>query len=57
MNDEERAVILNNLGIIAMRRGDEQIARRLFADAIVAHPQHYAGAVDKLAALESSGLN
>lgn len=54
MEDEERAVMLNNLGIIAMRQGDERIARGLFAAAVEAHPQHYAGAADKLAALEST---
>ena len=53
LSDEERAVLLNNLGIIAMRRGDEKIARGLFAAAVAAHPQHYSGAADKLAALEA----
>ncbi|MFQ5566064.1 MAG: tetratricopeptide repeat protein [Paracoccaceae bacterium] len=53
LSDEERAVLLNNLGIIAMRRGDEEIAKGLFAAAVDAHPQHYAGAADKLAALEA----
>jgi Flp pilus assembly protein TadD len=57
LTDEERAILLNNLGIIAMRKGDEQVARGLFAAAIEAHPQHYASAADKLAALEGSGLN
>ena len=51
---EERAVLLNNLGIIAMRQGEERIARGLFAGAVDAHPQHYAGAADKLAVLEST---
>lgn len=54
LTDEERAVLLNNLGIIAMRQGDERIARGLFAAAVDAHPQHYASAADKLAALEST---
>jgi len=53
LSDDEKAVLLNNLGIIAMRRGDERIARGLFAAAVEAHPQHYAGAADKLAALEA----
>ncbi len=53
LSDEERAVLLNNLGIIAMRQGDEKIARGLFAAAVDAHPQYYAGAADKLAALEA----
>ena len=53
LNDEERAVLLNNLGIIAMRQGEEKIARGLFAAAVDAHPQYYASAADKLAALEA----
>jgi Flp pilus assembly protein TadD len=53
MTDEEKAVLLNNMGIVAMRRGDEQVARGLFAGAVEAHPQHYAGAASKLAALEA----
>lgn len=54
MSDEERAVLLNNLGIIAMRQGEDRIARGLFAAAVDAHPKHYASAADKLAALEST---
>lgn len=54
LKDEERAVLLNNLGIIAMRQGDEKIARGLFAAAVEAHPQHYAGAANKLAVLEAT---
>lgn len=53
LTDEERAILLNNLGIIAMRQGDERIAQGLFAAAVDAHPQYYAAAADKLAALEA----
>ncbi len=53
LSDEERAVLLNNLGIIAMRQGEEKIARGLFAAAVDAHPQYYSGAADKLAILEA----
>jgi Flp pilus assembly protein TadD len=53
LNDKERAVLLNNLGIVAMRQGEERIARGLFAAAVDAHPQHYASAAAKLSALES----
>lgn len=52
--DEERAILLNNLGIIAMRQGDERMAKGLFAAAVEAHPQHYSGAADRLAALEAN---
>ena len=57
LTDEERAVLLNNLGIIAMRRDDEDIARGLFAAAVKAHPQYYASAADKLAVLSGSEVN
>ncbi len=53
LNAEERAVLLNNMGIIAMRQGEERIAQGLFAAAVDAHPQYYASAADKLAALEA----
>ena len=53
LTDEERAVLLNNLGIVAMRRGEERVARGLFAAAVDAHPQHYSSAADKLAVLEA----
>ncbi len=54
LKDEERAVLLNNLGLIAMRQGQEKRARGLFAAAVDAHPQHYGSAADKLAVLEAS---
>jgi Tfp pilus assembly protein PilF len=57
LTDEEKAVLLNNMGIVAMRRGDEKVARGLFAAAVDAHPQYYAGAASKLAALEANVEN
>ena len=57
LTDAEKAVLLNNLGIIAMRRGDERVARGLFAAAVDAHPQFYASAADKLSALEATVQN
>lgn len=54
LTDEEKAVLLNNLGIIAMRQGEERMAKGLFAAAVDLHPQHYGGAADKLAALEAN---
>ena len=53
LTDEERAIILNNLGIIAMRRGDEKVARGLFARAVEVSPRHYAAAAERLALLEA----
>jgi len=54
LTDEERAILLNNLGIIAMRQGDERMAKGLFAAAVELHPEHYTGAADRLAALEAN---
>lgn len=53
MTETEKAFILNNLGLIASRGGENEIARGLFAAAIEAHPQHYAAAASRLQALES----
>lgn len=57
LTDEERAMILNNLGVIATRQGEIRVARGLFAAAVDAHPQHYQGAADKLAALDGKVEN
>lgn len=53
MTETEKAIILNNLGLIAMRRGDRNIAKGLFAAAVDTHPQHYDAAATRLAALEA----
>lgn len=53
MTDTEKAIILNNLGVIATRRGDIEAAKGLFATAVATHPQHYQAAAEKLAALEA----
>lgn len=52
MTETEKAIILNNLGLIAIRRGEDKIAKGLFAAAVDAHPQHYDSAATRLAALE-----
>lgn len=57
LTDDERAIILNNLGIIAMRRGDEKIAKGLFAAAVDTAPRHYAAAAERLALLEAKVEN
>ena len=51
MDDSERALLLNNMGLIAMRRGDTTQARALFAEAVETHPQHFPAAARHLAAL------
>lgn len=52
MTTEERAKIMYNLGVIALRKGDERTARGLFAAAVDTHPRHYQQAVDQLAQLD-----
>jgi tetratricopeptide (TPR) repeat protein len=52
MTETERAYLLNNLGVIAERGGQREVARGLFAAAVEAHPQHYAAAASRLAALQ-----
>ena len=49
----EKAMILNNLGMIAMRKGETKIAKGLFAAAVETHPQHYDAAATRLNALEA----
>ena len=56
MTEAERAYMLNNLGVIAQRSGALERARGLFAAAVEAHPQHYAAAASRLAALEPAGF-
>jgi Flp pilus assembly protein TadD len=55
MTETEKAYMLNNLGVIAERSGQVELARGLFAAAVEAHPQHYAAAASRLAALEPPG--
>jgi len=56
VTDTEKARLLNNLGIVAMRKGEVRIARGLFAAAVAAHPQYYQAAADRLAALEQKAV-
>lgn len=53
MTETEKALILNNLGVIAMKKDQVRIARGLFAAAVEAHPQHYEAAANRLASLEA----
>jgi Tfp pilus assembly protein PilF len=54
MTETEKALLLNNLGVIALRTGRTDVAKGLFAEAVETHPQHYAAAASRLAALESA---
>lgn len=53
MSEIEEAQLLYNLGIIAARNGDVDVAKGLFELAIETHPQHFPEAADNLAALGS----
>ncbi|MFV0473962.1 MAG: tetratricopeptide repeat protein [Pikeienuella sp.] len=57
MTEEERAVMLHNIGVIALRRGDQDAAKGLFTMAVAAHPRYYAEAAEKLAALSANVVN
>jgi Tfp pilus assembly protein PilF len=52
LTDEERAILSYNIGVVALRQGDQAAARRLFTAAAEAHPQHFRPAMEQLAALE-----
>lgn len=49
---EERAELLHNIALQAIRNGDISTGRGLLAEAIDTHPQHFAEAVRKLEALD-----
>lgn len=51
---EEKAVLLHNLGVIALRQGDRAMAESLFQQSLNAAPSYYAPAAEKLAALRGS---
>ena len=54
MTQIERAMLLNTLGISAVKQGDVATAKNLFREAIATHPQHYDEAVRSLRALEEA---
>lgn len=57
MSEEERAILLHNVGVIALRRGDREQAKGLFTMAVAAHPRYYPEAAEKLAALSANVMN
>jgi Tfp pilus assembly protein PilF len=57
LSDTEQAVVLNNLGLVALQNGETDVARGLFAAAVEAHPKYYEAAADRLAALEAKVEN
>lgn len=54
MSEIEEAQLLYNLGVIAARNDELDIARGLFSLAVETHPQHFPEAADNLAALETT---
>ncbi|MDU8910367.1 tetratricopeptide repeat protein [Aestuariicoccus sp. MJ-SS9] len=54
MTQVERAELLHSLGLAAVKRGDVQIGKGLFKEAIDTHPQHFEAASRSLAALDAS---
>lgn len=50
--DVEKATLLYNIGLVALERGERGEARRLFSDALNAHPRHYRAAAGRLAEME-----
>ena len=56
LSNEERAVLLHNLAVLALRQGDRDIGRGLLEQSLATHPQYYAPAADKLSALAGTGL-
>ncbi len=52
MSSEERAQLLHNIALQAIRNGDIDEARGLLEEAVDTHPRHFPEAADKLAALE-----
>jgi Flp pilus assembly protein TadD len=57
VSEEERAQLLHNIGVIALRRGDVEEAKGLFTMAVATHPRFYPAAAEKLAALEANVVN
>lgn len=54
MTQTERAELLNTMAISAVKRGDVNLAKNLFREAIATHPQHFDEAVRSLRALEEA---
>lgn len=55
MSEEERAVLLHNIAVVALRQGDKKTAITLLERAVATHPRHWPPAADKLAALRAEG--
>ena len=51
MDEIEKAHLFHDVGLIALRRGDKETARRLIQAAVDSHPRHYRKAADLLTKL------
>lgn len=57
ISQTERAQLLYTMGLSAVKRGDVEIGKGLFKDAIETHPQHFEAAARSLSALETTVTN
>jgi Tfp pilus assembly protein PilF len=53
MTEEERAQLYHNLALVALRQGEEDVAKGLLRAAVNSHPRFFPAAADKLEALEA----
>ncbi|RED18706.1 tetratricopeptide repeat protein [Pontivivens insulae] len=53
LTEIERAQIYHNLAVVALRQGEDDIARGLLELAVETHPQFFPAAADKLAGLDT----
>lgn len=56
MSTKEKAELLHNIALQAIRNGDVDLGRGYLEEAIDIHPQHFEEAVQKLAALDNNVL-
>ncbi|MFT6772920.1 MAG: Tfp pilus assembly protein PilF [Paracoccaceae bacterium] len=52
LTEEERAILLHNIALVALRQGDETVAVGLLQQSVKIHPRHWAPAAEKLATLQ-----
>ncbi|MFT4793400.1 MAG: Flp pilus assembly protein TadD [Paracoccaceae bacterium] len=53
LTEEERAILLHNIALVALRQGDEAVGLGLLQQSVKSHPRRWAPAADKLATLQS----
>jgi Flp pilus assembly protein TadD len=56
MTEEEKAQLLHNLALIALRQKKDDVGRGLLEEAVATHPRHFDAAVSKLNALNTKVL-